>query len=146
MTYWPWWLGAVGLAGTAIVYLALMRRALGFSGAVNTAVSSTAQRSERAAAELQAGDLDDELAAMTRAQFGDAAFSSPAMTTTTTTTTTTTLAPTTTAAVTPTTRPVTQLPATGASRSVSTGMVLGSFAVGLGLLAIVASRRTRRAD
>jgi len=76
-------------------------------------------------------------------------FQVPTTTTTTLATTTTTVAPTTTLATTTTvapttTRPATQLPATGPTRSVSAGVVFASLALGIGLVAILSSRRARK--
>ncbi len=70
---WPWWLGALGLAAAALSYLLVNRRALGVSGVLGIALSSTARRTEAQLANVDDAALERALMEATRAQFGDAA-------------------------------------------------------------------------
>jgi uncharacterized protein len=65
MTLWPWWLGALALAAVSLGYAFFVRRPLGVSGLISTALSREKD-----------DDLDDAaliaaLAEATRAQFGE---------------------------------------------------------------------------
>jgi uncharacterized protein len=51
--YWPWWAGALGLGGSAVTYLFLLRKPMGMSGAYARALNFrqelSAEQEERAA-------------------------------------------------------------------------------------------------
>lgn len=74
---WPWWLGALGLAACALSYLVWMRRPLGVSGVLATALSSTARKTEAELAAVDEAALERALMEATRAQFGEAAVAEP---------------------------------------------------------------------
>jgi uncharacterized protein len=67
---WPWWLGALALAGTALSYLLVIGRPLGVSGAVGVVLDGDALRAGGAPA-LDEAALEAELLAATREAFGD---------------------------------------------------------------------------
>jgi hypothetical protein len=119
MELWPWWLGAVGLAGTALLYTWIVRRPLGVSGFVGTALSPQAQKDEVELAGLSDADLERAMLDAARAQFGDAALAEAA------------------AAPASSARAVSAAPALGWGRSVAflVGSVLGG-----GLFALVGTR------
>lgn len=71
MEPWPWWLGAIGLAGTALAYVVVVRRPLGVSGFVGTALSPQARRDEQELAQVGADELERAMLEATRRQFGD---------------------------------------------------------------------------
>ncbi|MDP2342484.1 MAG: YeeE/YedE thiosulfate transporter family protein [Deltaproteobacteria bacterium] len=73
MTLWPWWLGALGLAGAALAHLVILRRPIGVSGALNTALDPVAARSEHDLASFDDAALEAALIEAARAEFGDAA-------------------------------------------------------------------------
>ena len=72
MELWPWWLGALALASVSLGYAFFVRRPLGVSGLISTALSREKD-----------DDLDDAalmaaLAEATKAQFGDVKQEEPA--------------------------------------------------------------------
>ncbi|KPJ90785.1 MAG: hypothetical protein AMJ55_12975 [Gammaproteobacteria bacterium SG8_15] len=74
--YWPWWIGALGLAGVCLAYLLLVGRLLGVSGSWAKVVGWRENRLLRQANEEFAANQDemsDALMAETLAQFGDEA-------------------------------------------------------------------------
>ena len=74
--YWPWWIGALGLAGVCLAYLLLVGRLLGVSGSWAKVVGWRENRLLRQANEDFAANQDemsDALMAETLAQFGDEA-------------------------------------------------------------------------
>lgn len=74
--YWPWWLGAVALAGVTIGFWLLLRRPLGVSGSWARVLQwrdeRTLQRQE-AGVRADAKGMQDALLAATLAQFGETA-------------------------------------------------------------------------
>jgi uncharacterized membrane protein YedE/YeeE len=74
--YWPWWLGALGLAGVCFAYLLLVGRLLGVSGSwakvVGWRENRMLQQVNQNFAENQA-EMSDALMAETLAQFGEEA-------------------------------------------------------------------------
>jgi len=74
--YWPWWIGALGLAAVCLAYLLLVGRLLGVSGSWAKVVGWRENRLLRQANEEFAANQDemsDALMAETLAQFGDEA-------------------------------------------------------------------------
>ena len=74
--YWPWWIGALGLAGVCLAYLLLVGRLLGVSGSWAKVVGWRENRLLRQANQDFAANQDemsDALMAETLAQFGDEA-------------------------------------------------------------------------
>jgi uncharacterized membrane protein YedE/YeeE len=72
--YWPWWLGALGLAGVCFAYLLLVGRLLGVSGSwakvVGWRENRILQQVNQEFAENQ-DEMSDALMAETLAQFGE---------------------------------------------------------------------------
>jgi uncharacterized membrane protein YedE/YeeE len=74
--YWPWWIGALGLAGVCLAYLLLVGRLLGVSGSWAKVVGWRENRLLRQANQDFAANQDemsDALMAETLAQFGEEA-------------------------------------------------------------------------
>lgn len=74
MEYWPWWLGAIGLAAISILNLALVGRLLGVSGSWAKVVDRKEDRARSAELKVLAEDrdgMDDALLAATLAEFGE---------------------------------------------------------------------------
>jgi uncharacterized membrane protein YedE/YeeE len=75
--YWPWWLGGIALAATAVGYSVVERRALGVSGKVTAVLDAIEHPEDERAANRMAGASDDALAeallAATREEFGETA-------------------------------------------------------------------------
>lgn len=75
MAYWPWWLGALALAGITIGFWLLLGRSLGISGSFGHVVGWRQARSLAIAeAPFRANPraMDDALLAETLAEFGQA--------------------------------------------------------------------------
>lgn len=74
--YWPWWLGALGLAGVCFAYFLLVGRLLGVSGSwakvVGWRENRMLEQVNQEVAENQ-DEMSDALMAETLAQFGEAA-------------------------------------------------------------------------
>ena len=74
--YWPWWLGALGLAGVCFAYFLLVGRLLGVSGSwakvVGWRENRILEQINDEVAENQ-DEMNDALMAETLAQFGEAA-------------------------------------------------------------------------
>jgi len=74
LEYWPWWIGALGLAGVCFAYLLLVGRLLGVSGSwakvVGWRENRMLQQINEDFAENQ-NEMSDALMAETLAQFGD---------------------------------------------------------------------------
>lgn len=92
MPLWPWWLGALGFFAVAILHLVVLRRPLGVSGLLRTAISSEKRREEQDLAAVDDDDLQRALEEATRRAFGNAlpVIDDHAAAATTTSTTTTT--------------------------------------------------------
>ncbi len=74
--YWPWWLGALGLAGISVLYLFLIGRLLGVSGSWAKVVAWKESRNAAATREQYASNQDemnDAFMAETLAEFGEEA-------------------------------------------------------------------------
>ena len=74
--YWPWWIGALGLAGVCLAYLLLIGRLLGVSGSWAKVVGWRENRLLRQANEdfaANQNEMSDALMAETLAQFGEEA-------------------------------------------------------------------------
>lgn len=74
MEYWPWWLGAIGLAAISVLNLALVGCLLGVSGSWAKVVDWKAERvrsAEHKALVENKDDMDDALLAETLAEFGE---------------------------------------------------------------------------
>ncbi|NOZ38122.1 MAG: YeeE/YedE family protein [Gammaproteobacteria bacterium] len=75
MEYWPWWLGAIGLAAVSVLNFLLLGRLLGVSGSWAKVVGwrDNQERSAelKSLAENKSG-MDDALLAETLAEFGEA--------------------------------------------------------------------------
>lgn len=72
--FWPWWLGAVGLAGVTIGFWALLDRPLGVSGSWARLLRWRQERVRASAdAQMFSVDIDDALMRATLAEFGDRA-------------------------------------------------------------------------
>jgi uncharacterized membrane protein YedE/YeeE len=69
MPLWPWWLGAIGFAAVAVLHLVVLRRPLGVSGLLRTAISPTRRREERDADDIDDDDLQRALEEATRRAF-----------------------------------------------------------------------------
>jgi len=74
LEYWPWWLGAVGLAAVSVLNFFLVGRLLGVSGSWAKIVGW--KDDQERAAELKSlvedrGDIEDALLAETLAEFGE---------------------------------------------------------------------------
>ncbi|VAX14234.1 hypothetical protein MNBD_GAMMA24-2007 [hydrothermal vent metagenome] len=75
MEYWPWWLGAIGLAAVCILNFLLLGRLLGVSGSWAKVVGWRDNRERSAELKLLAenkGNMGDALLAETLAEFGEA--------------------------------------------------------------------------
>ncbi len=75
MEYWPWWLGAIGLAAICILNFLLLGRLLGVSGSWAKVVGWKDDRERGAELKLLAEDkgaMEDALLAETLAEFGEA--------------------------------------------------------------------------
>jgi len=76
LEYWPWWIGALGLAGVCFAYLLLVGRLLGVSGSwakvVGWRENRMLEQVNQDFAENQ-NEMSDALMAETLAQFGEAA-------------------------------------------------------------------------
>jgi uncharacterized membrane protein YedE/YeeE len=74
LEYWPWWIGALGLAGVCFAYLLLVGRLLGVSGSwakvVGWRENRMLQQINQDFAENQ-NEMSDALMAETLAQFGE---------------------------------------------------------------------------
>jgi uncharacterized protein len=91
MPLWPWWLGALGFTTVAVLHLVVLRRPLGVSGLLRTALSNEKRREEQDLAAVDDDDLQRALEEATRRAFGTALpviddNAGPATTTTTSTT------------------------------------------------------------
>lgn len=73
MTYWPWWLGGVGLALAAVLHFVLTRRLLAVSGRFSTLVDRARHGEAPDDPELSHDDLLAALRAATAEQFGASA-------------------------------------------------------------------------
>lgn len=69
MPLWPWWLGAIGFAAVAVLHLVVLRRPLGVSGLLRTAISPSKRREERDADDIDDDDLQRALEEATRRAF-----------------------------------------------------------------------------
>ncbi len=74
LEYWPWWLGAIGLAAISVLNFLLVGRLLGVSGSWAKVVGWKDDRAR--SAELKAltedkGEMEDALLAETLAEFGE---------------------------------------------------------------------------
>lgn len=73
MEFFPWWLGALAFVAAVFAYYIILRRPLGVSGALGTALSSTARRGERELNSMGDGEVERALMAATLAQFPELA-------------------------------------------------------------------------
>ncbi len=75
MEYWPWWLGAIGLAAVTVLNFLLLGRLLGVSGSWAKVVGWKEDRERSAELKSLAedkGGMEDALLAETLAEFGEA--------------------------------------------------------------------------
>lgn len=72
MPPWPWWLGALALCAVAVLHLVVLRRPLGVSGLLRTALSNEKRREEQDLAAVDDDDLQRALEEATRRAFGTA--------------------------------------------------------------------------
>ncbi len=75
MEYWPWWLGAIGLAAVSVLNFFLLGRLLGVSGSWAKVVGWKDDRERSAELKSLAedkGGMEDALLAETLAEFGEA--------------------------------------------------------------------------
>jgi uncharacterized membrane protein YedE/YeeE len=70
MNAWPFWAGAIALAGTALGHLALLQRPLGVSGSLSSALSRAERKAEADSTEMTQADLHAALERATREAFG----------------------------------------------------------------------------
>lgn len=73
MGYWPFWLGAAGLAGVTLAYFATVRRPLGVSGVLGVLLDRESPRRTTDEHALSGVDLEAMLRAATARAFGDQA-------------------------------------------------------------------------
>jgi uncharacterized membrane protein YedE/YeeE len=72
MPLWPWWLGALAFTAVAVSHLVVLRRPLGVSGLLRTAISPEKWRDERDANAVDDDDMQRALEEATRPAFGGA--------------------------------------------------------------------------
>lgn len=72
-TTWPWWMGAMALAGVTVGYWLLDRRVLGVSGIMTRALNRSTTTAGEQALLSDPSALEAAMLAATRAEFGESA-------------------------------------------------------------------------
>ncbi len=70
MILWPWWAGALALGSVAVGFVALMRRPMGVSSALSSALSADERDMELRTRQTTEADLEAAMRAATLAAFG----------------------------------------------------------------------------